>query len=351
MARIGSPLDRLVRHYDKIIAIAVLIGLLISLVYLSVAGGLRRHIENQYIEETQRLVPRHPKAEVMDSTPYEIALREVREPYQIPLWSNQVAGILIPQLRVWCVDCRRPVAFDAPTCPYCRAQQPRPPGPDELREFSTAGDGIPDWWKRQYGLDIFSRTLAHTDIDGDGFTVLQEFRAGTDPTDADSHPPVDVLLRVRSLDGTRLPIRFMGRIDLGQGRVKCQFNVPGMRTPMAEPGETITAGAYSFVFERYEVRREVRPRPGLPPGEIDVHVATLRFGRQSIEIELGKDRVITDYLATLVLPLDGTEFRLRIDETFELRGNKYRMLSVDSSAGSVVIRNESTRQEITVPRL
>jgi len=48
--------------------------------------------------------------------------------------------------------------------------------------LSAVGDGIPNGWKQQYGLDPFDPAVANADPDGDGFTNLQEFQAGTDPT-------------------------------------------------------------------------------------------------------------------------------------------------------------------------
>ncbi len=47
---------------------------------------------------------------------------------------------------------------------------------------SQVGDGIPNGWKQQYGLNPFDPTVAASDPDGDGMSNLQEFLAGTDPT-------------------------------------------------------------------------------------------------------------------------------------------------------------------------
>jgi T5SS/PEP-CTERM-associated repeat protein len=48
--------------------------------------------------------------------------------------------------------------------------------------LSADGDGIPNGYKQQYGLDPFDPTLGSKDLDGTGFTVLQDYLAGVDPT-------------------------------------------------------------------------------------------------------------------------------------------------------------------------
>ncbi len=61
--------------------------------------------------------------------------------------------------------------------------------PGTSSTWDSDGDGLPDWWELQYGLDPFS-ILGHEgrdfDIDGDGLSNWDEYLAGTNPTMRDS---------------------------------------------------------------------------------------------------------------------------------------------------------------------
>ena len=46
----------------------------------------------------------------------------------------------------------------------------------------VGADGIPLWWKAKYKLDVKDASLAGKDLQGDGYTVVEKFLAGLDPT-------------------------------------------------------------------------------------------------------------------------------------------------------------------------
>ena len=50
------------------------------------------------------------------------------------------------------------------------------------------GDGIPICWKIKYGIDPAKGNRSLTDLDGDGYSDLEEYLAATDPTSANSRP-------------------------------------------------------------------------------------------------------------------------------------------------------------------
>lgn len=53
-------------------------------------------------------------------------------------------------------------------------------------EEDTDSDGLPDWWEIQYFGDLSQDPCG--DFDGDTLANLEEYEAGTDPTDPDDRP-------------------------------------------------------------------------------------------------------------------------------------------------------------------
>jgi hypothetical protein len=57
----------------------------------------------------------------------------------------------------------------------------------DLVILDSDADGLPDWWEDRYGLDKHNPADAAPDADGDGVSNLNEFLAGTNPTNAASY--------------------------------------------------------------------------------------------------------------------------------------------------------------------
>jgi hypothetical protein len=49
-------------------------------------------------------------------------------------------------------------------------------------EPDSDGDGIPDWWEKKFGLNPNDPTDAVKDLNGDGYTNLEKYLNGIDPT-------------------------------------------------------------------------------------------------------------------------------------------------------------------------
>ena len=79
--------------------------------------------------------------------------------------------------------------------------------------------GIPNKWILDHSLDYTARDLPEQDADGDGFTNLEEFRAGTNPKDPKSTPPMWTKLRLVASKIDKLRTKFTDLPDGNLGRV------------------------------------------------------------------------------------------------------------------------------------
>jgi hypothetical protein len=100
------------------------------------------------------------------------------------------------------------------------------------------GDTLPDQFERFYGMDIGYSGDSDLDLDKDGFTVLQEFGARTNPLDFASKLAVDGFHRRE--DG-----KFVFRWDSVPGVVYSVWSSADLRRFQPVDGTTVTAGSTS----------------------------------------------------------------------------------------------------------
>ena len=122
----------------------------------------------------------------------------------------------------------------------------------------TDGDGLPDAWEIQYFGSINDpRATPNADPDGDGFTNLQEYLAGTDPTDPNSLLSIDSVTVV----GSQTSLRFTAvagrtytvlyRDDLSKGTWLSLQNVPRQGT--TGPLDVTDSGAGASATRFYRI--------------------------------------------------------------------------------------------------
>jgi hypothetical protein len=349
VAKLGNR-SVLIEHYDKVLAVVVLAGLLFSLLWLTSSQERRRLEEKAYQAALDALTPKPLESTGFDLGVYSNALQQLVQPRQIAMGTPDL-GLFVTDRRVWCVKCSKPIPYDATNCPFCSEEQPKLAGPVP----DTDGDGMFDVWERQYGFDPFDPSDAAGDADGDGFRNVEEFLSKTDPRDAQSHSPIDVLLRVKDVVAKRIPLALSGKSRMPDGKVQCQFVQQDQerRSFFVRAGEAISNDLSNtgFVFLEFTERSEKQPHPTLTEVTVDISCATIkRLADEKVFLLRMNDEEFSETVAELVLPVDESTYTVVAGGTFTLRDERYNVISVDSKTQTVVIESASTRKRLTLGR-
>ncbi len=341
--------ERFKAHYDKLIAVVVMLALLGSLVYLAVQIGVMKKRQAAYKAEIERKTPAHPNAEAMSPEPYEKALGEIRRPHTMQVSTN--SQLFVPEKRYYCFDfhCLRPVEFSVTNaCTWCGK------APQEVKVKFVSDideDGMPNDWEKENKLDQYDPSDADQDPDGDKFTNLQEFEGGTDPHDGTDFPPLIVLVEVVETRSVQFRMLFQGKVKMGDGKLKFQMNYAG-RTYFVVLGQQIgdsgfKLGAYCeksvMVFRESlgkEVKRDV--------SEVDL---VRERDNKTVTLVFQQPRVRVEPRATLRLELDDLTFEdLEVGDTIELRDGTYEVKAIDSEEDTVVLTRKGETKRFTVTK-
>ena len=186
-------------HYEKII-LAVLLIVFAALLYYQVQ--VVQQIQNNKVTATVNPVQKPSDYEPVDfAGDRKYRMENVfsdRLTIDLAADTNQaVTEMMAPYALAECVFCHTLIPASAypaigqtenGKCPACgKALAPRLKVDEDelLGKADLNGNGIPDEWEKQYDLTL---TQQDSDEDTDGFTLAQEYKAKTDPTDPLSHP-------------------------------------------------------------------------------------------------------------------------------------------------------------------
>ncbi len=125
-------------------------------------------------------------------------------------------------------ECLYVMPFVVDVCPECGTNQGDARGKIDApisKDGDMDGDLIPDWYEEKYHfLDPKVAADALRDFDGDGFTNLEEFLAGTAPDDPASHPPLIEKLRLVGVKKQSLPVLFY-KLDTYGAKDKANWDI------------------------------------------------------------------------------------------------------------------------------
>lgn len=325
-------------YYDRLIAAVILVALLVSLLYLAVRAGMTRSMERQFKEDMDRMVPDHPESAQLGTARFADAVTSLSHPPLLSTWTN---AMLVPEERVWCMDCRRPIPFHAKVCVFCGEEQEE--DADKRLDFDGDRDNMFDKWEEEHGLNPLDPSDASADKDNDGFTNLEEFLGETDPTNSEDYPPLIVKLRLIDIRQDPFVLRFRGMMTLPDNSLKFQINLRGGgKTYFKKLGEEVEG----FIVDTFEEKKEERDGH-----TVDVSVLTLKRGDGKIPLVKEADVEYMEFQAELDFILDPGTFTVKEKDEFVLRGKKYEVIDIDSRRTRVLIRGLHDGKESAIGKL
>ena len=355
------------QHYDWLALAVAIVALAFAAFYFVKALG--EDGETSAAAEVRRIDARKPSSsgvEAADMSIYQLITRTSKAPVRLGDVDPKGYSFLASDKRVFCAksDCHAPIPPDSKVCPVCNETQPEEEAPQVVLDADD--DGLTDDWERKFGLNPGNPDDADEDLDGDGFTNREEFEAGTDPTDRDSHPDyLDSLTVKLPLKQTTLPFYLRSYMKT-PGGMKLEFVNPKERNDYGTLGRTYSVytnaeiGETGFSVKSFEQKeRTVKIKGGGgATRKIDVSFATIERksdGRQ-IEVAVSGDKpkyVPVDVQATLVYARGQVkEFTVVAGDKITLNGSVYAVKDIKSAGkGAHVTLEDASGKSRTIEAL
>jgi len=311
---VAKVFDWIKVHYDRVTLIAAAIFLFISAIA----------IWWSVIQFGNRLVsPQQPGAKTASQPAVAVELDRAAEQLEQPAqWKASVhSGLFVPE--------RHFIGADGLPATLQNTQV-HPP--------------VPNDWFEKYRLPIEDADVLDQDPDKDGFTNLDEWQGGTDPTDKNSHP--DYLTKLHLVSATEEPFRY-----IFSSRIKEKFGINTI--DQSEPTQFLKVGdvvrGTDFKIMKF-TEKHARNQYGV---NADVSELLLEHEQSHAEVTLVKGEVATSpqSVATFVYTWGGRrEFEVRKDQEFSLKPVeeiKYKLLEVEP-AKAVIVNTQQPNAPIEI---
>lgn len=338
LRRIGEWLRR---YYDRLLSVLALVALGGAIIWGVIGLGKLGAGQRDFDGAMSTMTPAHADAPVVDVAPYRQREEALKAPPQLPAWSNSV---FVPETRCYCIVCLRPISMETDKCPFCGSVQPAK-GTVEGRDLD--GDGMTDIWEKQYGFDYRNREDGAQDADGDLFSNVEEYKGDpqTDPKDPASHPAYATELVIGPVTDEPFQLLFKSVLSLPDGSKKFAVNTMGAnpRTYFVKLNESVEG----FVVHGFQEKYEERDQGGIRQ-KVNVSILTLRRERKLIPLVMGQLRSYVEYRASLIFLPDQSVFPARPGDPLEIRGETYKVMTVDIPNETVVIQRLSDGKRFDV---
>jgi hypothetical protein len=301
-------------HYDRVALIATAIFLLISAIWIWWSA----------IQFGNRLVAQQAPLQKAASPPavaveLDRAAKELEHPAQ---WKSSTRSVLFVPERHFIGADGLPATL--------QNTQVHPP--------------VPNDWFEQYALAIEDADALDQDPDGDGFSNLDEWQGGTNPTNKDSHP--DYLTKLHLVSATEESFPYMFSSWVG-GTFAINAIDQSEPTQFLKKGDVIRGTDFKIVkFTEKHDRNQYGTR-------IDVSELLLEHRDSKAQVTLVKEKVATSpqSVATFVYTWGGRrEFEVRKDQEFSLKPVEeisYKLVDVQSN-NAVIVNTETPNERIEI---
>lgn len=226
----------------------------------------------------------------------------------------------------------------------------------DIEESSTElFPGISNSWILEHNLEYRDARLAESDPDGDGFTVLEEFKGGTSPVDPASKPALWSKLRVKSFEKIPFRIKFMGSPSVQPGDPFAPDTLFSINTiDYSSPTQFLKVNDKIKGTELTIVRAESKKAKNSLGSDVDVSELFLKDQSTGDEITLVANKEVDSPYSFVIFayPITGEDIRVEKGKTFSLapNGEEYKLVDVDE-AGAVIESVSVDGQRHTVPPL
>ncbi len=225
-------------------------------------------------------------------------------------------------------------------------------------------EGIPYKWLSQYELNTSDIHVGRTDSDDDGFTVYEEWVAGTNPKDSSSKPDVAYKLRIKESVKRTFPFVFDGvQVSGGEKKFTIHRYDDRSKTYFPKEGDVIPDKNYpGYKVVQYEEKfgslldPTIRDSEGKPVSrEVDVSELTLQKEEDPpIILIKGKNMTTKDLRAKLYFALEDRFFEVEQNTTFILQDIQYQVIRISLDVGDrieVAVRRSDTNKEYDLQML
>ena len=320
-------------HWDWIAAGVGVVALAVGGVMFVMSGGTD---PDENADGSVKRLMSDKKSETgvkpVEMATFERALQRASKPTVVPDVPEDGGSFLVSPRRIFCALCHKPIPGDATKCPICKGDQPEP----EKIAIDTDGDGLPDDWEKKFGLDAATAD-ADSNADKDGFTNAEEFAAGTDPSDKNSHPDYfDSLKLVMPLKETMLPFFFEKAEQLPGGKTRFYFRDPkakndyGTRGLQYKPLEGEEIGKTGFFVKGVE-RKSMKVKVATVKGEVFVATIERKDDGKTLQLPDDEKRIPVDVQATIAFSRgEPREIVATPGTTFKLYGATYKVVEIKS---------------------